>query len=176
MRWLLVSDTHRRIHVLHAAGLLVPDVELVVHAGDEVADAAWLSAQIDVPVVGVAGNWDRPTADFPIERVCDGDIRALVVHGHRHGVKQDLTILADAASKQRAPVAFFGHTHVPVAQRVNQTIVVNPGSLAEPRKGHQATFALLDYHRATERSVPVLRVTHMTTSGETVSETTFPLS
>lgn len=174
MKWMVVSDTHRRTHELHAAALLVQnDVDLIIHAGDEVADAAWLSRQIDLPVVGVAGNWDRPTTEFPIERTCDGEVRALVVHGHRHGVKVDLHILADEARSQHAPLAIFGHTHVPLACQVGQTILMNPGSLAEPRDGSPATFALVRLR--TEANGQAIHITHLNTTGETVFDVTFPV-
>jgi putative phosphoesterase len=51
--------------------------------------------------------------------------------------------LESAFEDPRADVIFFGHTHVPLLRRVNQTWFVNPGSLGQPRHGlPSATYAV----------------------------------
>lgn len=166
-KWLVTSDSHRRVHELHTAALLVPDAKLILHAGDESTDARWLQSQVDVPVIGVSGNWDTPTSDFPFSRVCQGRVPVFLTHGHRLQVKQDLSVLATAAKEAGASIAIFGHTHLPVVQEVDGVITLNPGSVSEPRGNHQATFAVIEFiENPPEISICV---SHVTMTGDVVS-------
>jgi putative phosphoesterase len=42
-------------------------------------------------------------------------------------------------------ILIVGHTHMPMAERVNGTLIVNPGSLGEPRQhdDRRSTYALV---------------------------------
>ena len=45
----------------------------------------------------------------------------------------------------QADVIFTGHTHVPYVKKLEDTILVNPGSVGEPRDGDpRASFATFD--------------------------------
>ena len=51
----------------------------------------------------------------------------------------------DALSGLDADVVLYGHTHYRLVRRVNETLVVNPGSVGQPRDGVPgAAWALLD--------------------------------
>jgi len=43
--------------------------------------------------------------------------------------------LAEEIAHLDAEVVFLGHTHVPAIRQVGETILVNPGSLGQPRHG-----------------------------------------
>lgn len=87
-------------------------------------------------------------AGLPDDRVCfDGQVR--VVHGHprdpdRYTYPEEVTeaILGDE------PVLVLGHTHVQFVETLDAGIVVNPGSVGQPRDGDaRAGFAVLDLDR-----------------------------
>jgi|GEM_PF-251581 len=44
-----------------------------------------------------------------------------------------------------ASVFFLGHTHYPMVKNVNNKMIVNPGSLGQPRNGGWPTYAVFDY-------------------------------
>lgn len=55
--------------------------------------------------------------------------------------------LTRAATDSKADVVLLGHTHVPMAVRVNGTLLFNPGTCGEPRgRDSQLTFGVLDTH------------------------------
>jgi putative phosphoesterase len=55
----------------------------------------------------------------------------------------------ESLSALDADVVLYGHTHYRVARRVNETLVINPGSVGQPRDGMPgAAWALLDTARA----------------------------
>ena len=39
----------------------------------------------------------------------------------------------------------LGHTHYPMARKINNKLIVNPGSLGQPRNGGWPTYAIIDY-------------------------------
>lgn len=46
--------------------------------------------------------------------------------------------------KTEAPFIFLGHTHYPMNKRINDTIVINPGSIGQPRDFNQGSFSIVD--------------------------------
>jgi uncharacterized protein len=127
----LISDTH---------GLLRPEafralqgVDRILHAGD-VGDADILTElEAIAPVTAVWGNtdgWDLRQGLPEVARLPIGPGEAVVVHGQQFGSP---TPEAVAAAYPGAVLVVFGHSHVPVIQRVGATLAVNPGS-AGPRR------------------------------------------
>ena len=53
-------------------------------------------------------------------------------HGHRYGVKSDLTQLAINAKRRNYNIALYGHTHVPDVREVEGVTLINPGSARYP--------------------------------------------
>jgi len=62
-----------------------------------------------------------------------------------HVIERDGVALGRVADSTRADLVLLGHTHRAMAVRVQNTLVVNPGSCGEPRAAsQQLTFARLD--------------------------------
>ena len=71
--------------------------------------------------------------------------KVLVTHGHYYGVSMAFDQLADAAKQRGCNAAFFGHIHVPVLEKEDGILLVNPGSLAFPRqRGRSPSYAVLE--------------------------------
>lgn len=76
-------------------------------------------------VVMVHGSPNSPLREY----VSPGDVDERFLE--RHGVGADVLLL--------------GHTHVPFAKRVGDTLVANPGSVGQPRDGNpDAAYAVLE--------------------------------
>ena len=80
-------------------------------------------------------------------------MRILLTHGHRYGVKEDLQRLTYAALEQACAVALFGHTHEPFLAREQGVLLLNPGSLCQPRLGAGAGLALLTVEKGEAKGV-----------------------
>ncbi len=140
---LVVSDTHgdRRIleAVIKQGG--VPDA--VIHAGDHFADSVWIQKNYPCQVYGVAGNcdWGRRGPD---ELVVDlSGIKILITHGHRLGVKAGLSEIVRRGKQLGVDVCIFGHTHVPLDQKMENLHLFNPGSPCRPRDHQQGSYGWL---------------------------------
>ncbi len=127
----VLSDTH---------GLLRPEVfpllegvEHILHAGDVGDPEILVALEAVAPVTAVWGNTDG----FPIRhRLAESEefeLRGIMIaltHGHTLG---SLTPVRLAERFPRADLVVYGHTHRPKEDRVEEQLVLNPGSCG-PRR------------------------------------------
>ena len=129
----VVSDSHGDCgHLQQALMKLEADgrIDALIHCGDGGFDAKYLTGNIMQTVI-VRGNCDGWTSPFEEEMIVPiGNVRFMVTHGHRYGVKRDLSVLADSAAAKGVQVVCFGHTHVPYCEWHNGVLLLNPGSCA----------------------------------------------
>lgn len=171
MRIFVVSDTHRHRHELLTAAKSAQPVDMILHGGDETADALWLAERTNWPVIGVAGNWDTASDEFPLERMLDVGPRLLFTHGHRLRVKDGLQTLGQRAVQLGAAIVVFGHTHVATVVEQDGVVFLNPGSLAIPRGRRERTYALLEI--AEERDHYRVDITHCELNGRVIADLVF---
>lgn len=134
----LISDTH---------GLLrsqvfqhFDSVELILHAGDVGEEDILIELRAIAPVHAVIGNTDH--IDLPEEqRLTLHGRQVVVTHGHLHGAPTPLRL---KAAYPEADVIVYGHTHQPLVERLEQTLVVNPGAAGPARFRLKPSVAILD--------------------------------
>lgn len=140
------SDSHDNVPQIKraVARFRRRQVAAVLHAGDIVAPfSAMEIAKLDVPLHVVYGNNDGekeglknilPTiADGPIEFELDG-CRVAMAHDWSQ---------MDAERRRRAKVLVAGHTHVPMVERIDDVLWVNPGECGAWVEG-RSTIVVLD--------------------------------
>ncbi len=116
----LVSDTPFRFHGSARAGLEFADRELNEH------QRSWL-------------------ASLPDDRVeFNGLIR--IVHGHpRNPDRYTYPEEVSPAILDDEPILVLGHTHLQFHRRLDTGLVLNPGSVGQPRDGDpRAAYAIID--------------------------------
>ena len=121
MTLLVLSDSHGRPdHVEEAIRRVRPDG--ILFAGDGLRDLTRVG-DLPCPLWAVSGNCDwsptwivnglaREARDE--ELITVEDIRILLIHGHKYGVKGNLLPATYRAMEREADVLVFGHTHTPV--------------------------------------------------------------
>ncbi len=144
----LVSDTHmpeRRPDLPPALFEIFDGVDLVLHAGD--VGALWVLDRLSLiaPVVAVHGNDDTEEAhrELPYEQVVAvAGRRLLLYHSHHQDPLEEAAARRDDAwlpkldqraalgRRAGATVVVFGHTHIPMALRHREVLLVNAGALA----------------------------------------------
>lgn len=187
----VVSDVHGNRIALEAVLEDMPDVAVVVNAGDVVGYNPWPAECVEAirqrEIPTVMGNHDRVVAQgstfrgnelaragvehakralddaqrewlagLPRERtVLDGRIK--LVHGHpenpdRYTYPEEFR----PALLGEEDVLVMGHTHVQGAAGFPEGVVLNPGSVGQPRDGDpRAAYAVVD---PTTREVDLRRV------------------
>jgi len=142
----VISDTHGNVPALRGALEFFDGVDLIVHAGDVLYHPPKLGCtdgydipafveilnSIQVPVVIAQGNCDAQVYEellnmpvqAPYAYANCGGMGILVNHGHLLSRKQ----MIELGKRYRASYFIFGHTHIPVLEKVDGLIVMNPGS------------------------------------------------
>lgn len=158
MKILAIGDTHGHLEMVRDIWPKLKDIDLVIHTGDNYADAVKLRKELDVPFVSVKGNCDgcyssdrcSPSGgDFAVAETEFG--RLLVTHGHCEHVNYAYDNLIYKALENDCAAVIFGHTHnalvaeqtVPLNPAHSTVWLVNPGSLPFPRDGSGGSYAVI---------------------------------
>lgn len=148
----VISDTHGSLTAWQQAlaGPLA-DVDLIIHTGDvlyhgarnplpEGYNPAELAEAINacrIPILIVKGNCDSEVDQMvlttPLQSpflITDQPLgRILATHGHYFDNQQS----ADLAERYQIEIWISGHTHVPLLEKREQTVFLNPGSCSLPK-------------------------------------------
>ncbi len=139
MKILVVSDTHKKI-----SGLIElidnNDFDMIFHLGDSFDDYIEIKLIYDIPVFGVVGNIDYYYNE-PLDKEVEVEgYKFFLTHGHEYRVKKDIRELMKIKGYD---YILYGHTHIPKIDILGSTIILNPGSLSEPRDGNKPTYAVI---------------------------------
>lgn len=170
----LISDIHGNAVALEAVLEDMGTVDALVCAGDIVGYGPSPGACLDIvrnrEIPTVAGNHDRAVvrgqpyesgdeyaqqtlseaalawlSELPRERLLfDGSLKVI----HDHPTERDRYTMPDAFEPtllDSEDILVLGHTHIQHAAVFDEGIVVNPGSVGQPRDGNpDAAYALVD--------------------------------
>ncbi len=144
MKIVVISDSHRRNELLTAVVRRETPFDTLIHCGDsECTLEGILGRDPGYKWYSVKGNCDYYSYPRELELTAAGH-RILVLHGHEHNVRYSNSLLEAAGRKSRADVVLFGHTHVPEVEFRKGMLLLNPGSIALPRREPRiGTYALL---------------------------------
>lgn len=156
MNFLVISDTHGHLEKVYdmfeELKSLTPDgkpIDKILHCGDYQRDGQVIGERLGMPVISVPGNCDGcRSRSFQIVPSPAGSI--LITHGHMEGVNYDMSMLYYLAKENECVAACYGHTHVPAFDASGDLLILNPGSLTQPRDGTHGSCALLN---ATEKGL-----------------------
>ncbi len=138
MKILIFSDTHGNtedaIEIIKAE----PEVNAIIHSGDDERDADVIhQAFPNIPMYSVPGNHDTLSFNPDDLIITLEGKKVLITHGHKYSVEFGLTKLKNKALYEEFDLVIFGHTHNPMVEHFEKSIIVNPGCL----KGHNKTYA-----------------------------------
>ncbi len=151
MRIGLISDTH----VPDAVDRIPPEVsrafqgvELILHAGDIYIASVLDELEKVAPVLAARGDDDYALRDprvSEIQRITVEGVSIYVIHSSQYWAR-DLIVRPGEHELDAAPgIVVFGHTHRDHLQRVERSLLVNPGSATLPQyQMRLGTVALLD--------------------------------
>ena len=143
----VISDTHGVFHP--AIPQHFADVELILHAGD-IGQASIITQLEELAhVAAVTGNvdWGRPI-DREYPRIQQLELAGCAVYMTHIGGWPDVMITR--LPQPRPDVYICGHSHIPIIERVDDVLFLNPGSAGPSRFGRRPSLARLtiDEHGA----------------------------
>ena len=79
------------------------------------------------------------------EQILEAENRIIyVTHGHLYNVKSTLMPLSYRAQEVNASIVCFGHSHLLGAEKIGNTLFLNPGSLTVPRGRKEKSFIVVE--------------------------------
>ncbi len=138
---LIISDSHGTNDFTKIIKHENPD--LTLHAGD-VELTKNNNALKDVDYI-VIGNCDFENFKEYI-LVDKFQRKILLTHGHLFKVKSSLDSLYYFGEQNSANIIIYGHTHVEHIEKVQNTLILNPGSTAYGRGNVNKSYILLEIH------------------------------
>lgn len=141
MQILIMSDTHGDKSIISKVKAYYPDADLFIHCGD--SELAYGDEAL-TDFYYVRGNCDFH-AQFAEEQILEAENRIIyVTHGHLYNVKSTLMPLSYRAQEVNASIVCFGHSHLLGAEKIGNTLFLNPGSLTVPRGRKEKTFIVVE--------------------------------
>ncbi len=155
MRILVISDTHRSLNrAIELVHEFSKRIDAVIHLGDNTEDVDFIRRNYRLPVYVVAGNCDYGST-APHESVVEFEgKKVFFTHGHYYNVKYNADAVTKRALELGADLCLFGHTHAPHLQLGGDVIVMNPGSLSEPRGGSKPSYGIVKIEN--DRIIPMV--------------------
>ena len=132
MKILVLSDSHSGMSFMRrAVDRVKPDA--IIHLGDYYDDGQALHEEyFHIPFYQVPGNCDRyrtPPHASEILILPVLGVPLYMTHGHKHGVKQVMSLLLRDARASKVDAVLYGHTHVADCHQEEDGLwVLNPGS------------------------------------------------
>ncbi|KAB8134696.1 metallophosphoesterase [Gracilibacillus oryzae] len=138
---LIMSDSHGwEKEVIEIKNRHQNEVDAIIHCGD--SELLHTSEELAGMRV-VRGNMDMDDnlpeeADFTVDH-----LHFFVAHGHMHQIKFTLQPISYRADEVGANVICFGHSHIAGAEKAENKLFINPGSIRLPRSQHPGSYAIL---------------------------------
>ncbi|MHB0976349.1 MAG: metallophosphoesterase family protein [Candidatus Aquicultorales bacterium] len=149
-RALAISDTHiKTVDEIDRMGKVIepflPDVDVILHAGDMLITEAFDYLQSLKPTYTVAGNMDSADLRWTLRQTIVmqlGGFRIGLAHGR--GAPDGLEYrIRPIFPGHQADCIVFGHSHYPFIGFVDDVLMVNPGSLLDKRFALRNTLAVI---------------------------------
>ncbi len=140
---IILSDSHARAGAVDRIKGLFAENDYIIHLGDGSGDMRQAVTLYPEKTYVLKGNCDFSYGESETVIEAEG-VRIFCCHGHRYGVKHDLSGLAARAKELGCDVALYGHTHIAAIDKVGDVLCINPGSIGDYA---QPTYCFLAVHR-----------------------------
>ena len=141
MEVIVVSDSHGLSDSLRNLEKQYPNAGLYLHCGDLEDDCRLFPKWIFVK-----GNNDYFVSqqDMPIERAipCQGH-KIYMCHSHTFPYVHREKAMIHRAKQLGCDIVLYGHSHISDMKKVDDVLVLNPGSIWYPRDGKAPSYAVM---------------------------------
>ena len=141
----VVSDTHCINKYIQLAAEKIKNADILIHLGDNSSDIEQFKKVFNGEIYVVDGNCDY-RGEYPKELIIDVNSKKIfLTHGDLYGVKSGLNNIFYKGKEVGADIVLYGHSHIEGIERVEDILIMNPGSTSIPKgKGHSIGFIEID--------------------------------
>ena len=149
-RILILSDTHwsESYQIPSELEYELSRCDSVIHCGDFASVDILNTISAYTSLFAVCGNCD----DFSVRKFLPQE-RFFNLNGVNigliHGVRRNFSYIYELHSKfTGADLVIFGHTHIPLLEKIDNTVFFNPGSFTYPRDGNSPSIGVLNINES----------------------------
>lgn len=163
IRAAVLSDTHARsadvAKVIERLSPHLEEVDHILHAGDVVCREMLDALETFAPLDAVAGNMDGPSlnARLPERTVVNLDGKRIgLMHGWGSALDLPRKVFerfCGPDGKPEVDIVIFGHSHAPLLEYRQGTLLLNPGSPTHSRGAAFCTMAMIQTGRHLEARI-----------------------
>jgi hypothetical protein len=151
-----MSDTHfrRNYSVENTVLAHISDSDKIIHCGDFTSIEFYNFLNSSKKLIAVRGNNDHILSDIlPSEKTFDLEgFKITVTHGHLCSLDNIHLKYSDS------DMIIHGHTHHPLIEKVNEKLILNPGSLTGNRFTDRNSFMVLNIFAGREPQAKIFYV------------------
>ncbi|PAT01030.1 hypothetical protein CI105_08840 [Candidatus Izimaplasma bacterium ZiA1] len=115
--------------------------DMLISLGDSELPNSFLQEN---DIIAIKGNYPLD-AGFVYEKLITvGKKRIFLTHGHKYNVRRGVDKLYYKALETEADIVLYGHTHIPKTDKVNNILIINPGSIYKPRNFDNPTYLRIE--------------------------------
>lgn len=146
MKLLIISDTHgNNINVIKVIKTIGSKINSIIHLGDYDEDIKIISNEVpNIPIHCVAGNCDFNSLTPKEQILTFNGTKILISHGHKYNVKWGYDKIFYTAQEREVQAILFGHTHIATIEYRKSILLMNPGSISEPRNTAIPSYGIID--------------------------------
>lgn len=146
MRIAVVSDTHGNNKEIIEKLSEMEKPDILFHLGDYVTDGVKISKTFGLESVIVKGNGDYFNMEYKEDEFIEiAGKKIFLTHGHKYGVNNGIQNLYYKGLELGADIVLFGHIHIPVIEKIEDMVIMNPGSPSLPRSAEKIkTFGIIE--------------------------------
>lgn len=159
MRIAVVSDTHGNNKDIIEKLSEIKKPDMLLHLGDYVADGVIISKALGLESIIVRGNGDYLYTQYDEDKLIELKGKKLfLTHGHKYNLQSGITNLYYRGLELGADIVLFGHIHVPIIEKIENMIIMNPGSPSLPRSASRIkTFGLIEIGDTIEAKIDEIK-------------------
>lgn len=144
MKLVVFSDAHGDRKVIQRIVKFNMDADYYISLGDSELPHKFL---LELDVLAIKGNYPLD-AGFVFEKILDVEgKKVLLTHGHKLNLSSGLIPMITYGTQQNVDIILYGHTHVARADRVQDLLMINPGSVSRPRSDNPPSYLILTITR-----------------------------
>ncbi|CAK7086703.1 YfcE family phosphodiesterase [Tissierella sp. P1] len=155
MRIAVVSDTHGNNKGIIEKLSEIEKPDILFHLGDYVTDGVAISKALGFETIIVRGNGDHLHTEYNEDELVEiKGKKIFLTHGHKYNVQNGIVNLYYKGLELGSDIVLFGHIHVPIIEKIENMIIMNPGSPSLPRNATKIkTFGIINIGNTIETKI-----------------------
>lgn len=155
-RIVILSDTHKNKEAIEKILPIMIESDYVIHLGDYSYDMKEYAEKLSGKLITVDGNCDFFSSGSDELVVEIENVKILICHGHKYGVKGSLERITAKARSEKVNLALFGHTHHSLSDYREGIKLINPGCMNKYTPVKSYCYLLVDGEKMMDKIVEII--------------------